>query len=201
LTSENITLTYKKESIVYDYWTFKINNIDFIVLFVNDSTLRISYIYKRTPIPTKLFLKIIVDTFNEVRLFTKLTLGDTSKIMIDTETGKIEISLFKIKILQTAHTWYESFGFKNDKLEEKRGLINGFIDSRLIDIMGEEFVLKYNLSGYRDIANITIKDFISILLTSGNTNIKDIINSIFDKLTEFSGIRDQGEYIQFYMGL
>ena len=123
-----------------------------------------------------------------IEYFTRLELGDTSKIAFKYDEI-INISLFKMKILETSQTWYERLGFKNESLDSKREEINGFINTKLIDKIDKSKLPDY--SNEIDIDNISVKDFMAFIkykLKGENTKetimrIRDIVDALYDALT------------------
>ncbi len=177
--------------------TININDRNSFLFYVNNKILRIIQVIKRSPIEISRFIKIIIEVFMRTDFFTRLELGDTSKIEFNFDK-KIEISLFKMKILETSHTWYENLGFKNDSLESKREGIVAFINKKLIDEIDEIKLTDY--IDEIDINNILIKDFMvfvknklkSEISKETAMHIKDIVDNLYYNLTQKVGTIDLG---------
>lgn len=168
--------------------TININNKNSFMFYVNGKTLRITQVLKRSNVEITRFIEIIIAVFMRIEYFTRLELGDTSKIVFNHDEI-INISLFKMKILETSQTWYERLGFKNDSLDSKREEINGFINKKLIDEIDKSKLPDY--SNEIDIDNISVKDFMIFIkykLKGENTketitHIRDIVDALYDALT------------------
>lgn len=190
-------------TVEYDYLgnmvSFKFNEIDTFMFYIDDSTLRLTYVMKRSEIPTKIFIKKMIKVFNERDDFTMFTLGDTSKLKIQ----GTYVSLYKMKILETASTWYESMGFINGSLAEKREEVVDFIGQKLADVITDKTVLQ-KYQDEIDVDTILIKDFMSFIkdkLTSANVqdeivDIKNVIDTLFDKLEKRIGKVNKEHYMK-----
>jgi len=60
--------------------TININDRNSFLFYVNNKILRIIQVIKRSPIEISRFIKIIIEVFMRTEFFTRLELGDTSKI-------------------------------------------------------------------------------------------------------------------------
>ena len=196
MTGINITVKFNYPG---NMVSFKFNEIDTFMFYIDDSTLRLTYVMKRSEIPTRVFIEKMIKVFNERDDFTIFTLGDTSKLKIQ----GTNISLYKMKILETARTWYESMGFINDSLAEKRGEVVDFIDRKLADVITDKTVLQ-KYQEQIDVDTILIKDFMSFIkdkLTSANAedeivDIKNIIDTLFDELEKAIGKVNKQHYMK-----
>ena len=196
MTGINITVKFDYPG---NMVSFKFNEIDTFMFYIDDSTLRLTYVMKRSEIPTRVFIEKMIKVFNERDDFTIFTLGDTSKLKI----RGTNVSLYKMKILETARTWYESMGFINDSLAEKRGEVVDFIDRKLADVITDKTVLQ-KYQEQIDVDTILIKDFMSFIkdkLTSANAedeivDIKNIIDTLFDELEKAIGKVNKQHYMK-----
>lgn len=191
---ETAVMTGINITVEFDYprnmVSFKFDGLETFLFYIKDSVLRLAYVRKRSEIPTRVFIEKMIKVFNEHDAFTIFTLGDTSKV----EIQGTEISLYKMKILETAHTWYESMGFINDSLAEKRGEVVDFISQKLADVITDETVLQ-KYQEQIDVGTIPIRDFMSFIkdkLTSANVqdeivDIKNVIDTLFDELEKTIG--------------
>jgi len=184
------------------YVTININNRNSFMFFINDKTLRITQVFKRSNIEISRFIEIIIAVFMRTENFTRLELGDTSKIEFKFDET-INISLFKMKILETSQTWYERLGFKNDDIESKREGIVQFINQKIINVIDKSKLTNYG--NEIDIDNISVKDFMVFVkqkLKRENAkeiviNIRDIVNELYDSLTtQVGAINLMTNYIQ-----
>jgi hypothetical protein len=200
------TIETKYVDIVIDneqsFVNININHQNSFVFYVNDKTLRIIQVIKRTNIEISRFIKIIIDEFNTNESFNRLELGDTSKIVFNFDTI-IYISLFKLKILETSQTWYEKLGFKNDSLDSKREEIVRFINQKIVDVFDKSKLTDH--TDKIDIDNILIKDFmvfVKQILKGENTKetiiyFRDIVDSLYELLIQQTGVIDlYTNYIQ-----
>jgi len=186
--------------------SFKFNGLDTFMFYSDkstfdsdNSTLRLTYVTKRSEISTRVFIEKMIKIFNQRRDFDKFTLGDTSELKIQDVT----ISLYKMKILENAYTWYESMGFINGSLAEKREEVVKFIDQKLVDVVTNKTVLE-KYQEQIDLKTILIREFMlfikdKLINPSAKDEIEDIrniIDTLFSKLEETIGVVEIDHYME-----